>query len=220
MALMMKNGKEIRVPGRAIVNSKREGILGFIDAIPLSAYRKLADSKKAELMVYAYNAKKKFEKAAEYDYKSISGGNQLEGMRNTTVKCACIELLEIEKFHTNSPRYIMDYVKRPGPLDDPYVLSMHVTKDKKLPYLHMIISVAVSKSQNTGMFIIREQIDAFVDGRDFRWSVRIVDKTGKSREVYTDRAWELHRFIDIQIAKVKQDSFVLRMADGQFLEVG
>lgn len=54
MALIMKDGKEFRVPGRAIPEAqRREGALGKMDAMPLGEFRKLPLLEKQEMLEYA-----------------------------------------------------------------------------------------------------------------------------------------------------------------------
>lgn len=207
------------MPGRAIAPEKqREGFLGIVDRMPLSFYRRLGAADRLELMMHAFTEKKKFERASEYNYKLMSGGATLTGLRDITLRQACKELAEVQKFHANSPRYYAGWAVF-SQLDDMRLAEVQLDEKGKLPYIHCIFTVAVSQSEQLGLFTIREQIDGFDLGRDFRWTAYVVDKSGKPREVFSEHAWERHEFLDIQIAEVKDNSFVLRMADGRLLEV-
>jgi len=60
MALIVKDGKETRVPGRAIPEvQRREGALGKLDAISLGEFKKLPLLEKQEMLKYAVIQKRR-----------------------------------------------------------------------------------------------------------------------------------------------------------------
>ncbi len=51
---------------------ERQGVLGVVDRIPLSYYRKLSKLNRNKLMAAAFKAKNKMERAQEFAYKVYS----------------------------------------------------------------------------------------------------------------------------------------------------
>jgi hypothetical protein len=212
MAIVMKNGDEIRVPGRAVPESKaRKGILGIADMLPLSEFRKMPMADRAMLIKDALKAKGEFERSAKYHEVIIRERFGSEGIRGELIAAACKMIAEMQG-RLPSHGYGIYWMKNPGPLDfddlEAAGLNPNICEGE-LPYSARLVQLSVSLDGTKGAFITREIIDADCRGRQFRWKAFRMEKGGRPIEIAEDHAYEMERLVFFRVDEICESALVI-----------
>ena len=212
MAMVMKDGAEIRVPGRAIQESKaRKGILGIADMLPLSEFRKMPLEDRAILIKDALLAKGEFEKSAKYHEAIIRERFGTKGIRGEIIKAACITVAKMQA-SLPSHGYPMYWLRNPDRLDIDDMQAAQLNpniSEGELPYTARLVQLSVSTDATKGVFITREIIDADCRGRQFRWKAFRMEKGGRPIEIAEDHAYEMERPVFIQVKEIGASTLVI-----------
>ena len=218
MAIVMKDGKEIRAPGRAIpVEKARKGILGIADAMPLGEFRKMPAEHRAIFLKDALKAKGEFEKSAKYHEAIIRGRFGSEGIKAALIKAACAKVADMQS-RLPSHGYHMFWI-RDGDIFDMEDAEASQLNPKiganEMPFTARAVQLTVSLDGTKAAFTTREIIECDPRGRQIRWKAFLVGADGAAKEIAEDHAYEAERPVVMKIAEVRQSGFVLETLFGK-----
>jgi hypothetical protein len=212
MAIVMKNGDAVRVPGRAVPEAQaRKGILGIADILPLSEFKKMGRQDRAMLLKDALKAKGKFERSAKYHEIIIRERFGSEGIKAELIKAACRAVADMQG-RLPSHGYGIYWMKDPGPLDFDDMEAARLNpniRDGEMPYTARLVQMSVSTNGTKGVFITRETIDAHSKGRQFRWKAFKMEKGGHPVEIAEDHAYEMERPVIMQVTEARTNTLVV-----------
>ena len=218
MAIAMKDGKEIRVPGRAVPEAHaRKGILGIADVMPLSEFRKMPRQDRAMLLKDALKAKGEFEKSAKYHEIIIRGRFGAEGMKAVLIKAACTTVAQMQS-RLPSHGYHMFWIRGGDIFDMEDMEASQLNPNigaNEMPFTAMTVQFAVSLDGTKAAFTTREIIDCDPRGRQIRWKAFLVGADGAAKEIAEDHAYEMERPVVMKIAEIRQSGFGIETLFGK-----
>jgi len=202
MALVVKDGKEIRVPGRPVEQEfRRKGILGIADAMPLSEFKAMDFQDRMSMLRDALIAKRKFEKSAKCQEALERAHFGTKGIKGELLHAACLKVAELQA-RLPSYGYPKYWMRNPDEfdMDDMRFAMLHPDLGEgEMPYTARLVQFAALRDGSKGVFTTREIIDAGARGRQFRWRAFVMEKGQQLKEAAEDHAYELERPVFIKI---------------------
>jgi len=218
MGLIMRDGNEVRAPGRAVPEAhRRKGILGIADAMPLGEFRKMPAEHQAIFLKDALKAKGEFEKSAKYHEALIRGRFGADGIKAVLIKAACKTAAEMQS-RLPSHGYHLFWIRN-GDIFDMEDAEASQLNPKiganEMPFTARAVQLTVSLDGTKAAFTTREIIDCDPRGRQIRWKAFLVGADGAAKEIAGDHAYEAERPVIMKIAEVRQSGFVLETFFGK-----